>query len=143
MDALDLNLGDIKLQIRLIGRTTEAAGKPYLDWLHCAVQVFAPSFVGSVRWNVMPQELATLADDLSSLYDAFPNRDSVTFQPTEPNIALHFNITTTGAISGRGAFRDDFAEGDVLECRFHIDQSYLPELARNIRAFLKTVEPAA
>ena len=143
MDELDLSLGDLRVRIRVLERLLEEAGVPYRDWLKCEVRVGVPSFSGSVEWSVMPLELSALADDLARLYDQFPSHGSVAFEPTEPNVTLNFEITTTGAVAGRCAFRDDLVDGDVLQVRFNIEQSRLPGLVNDIRAFVAATAPAA
>src|SRR5262245_30272686 len=99
MDRLQLRLGDLNLQIRLIERQIEEAGKPYLDWLLCELGASISSFSGTVRWSVMPRELTGLADDLTHLYSQFPRRGSLVFEPTEPNILLNLEVQTTGIIT--------------------------------------------
>jgi len=143
MNELDLSLGDLKLNIRSIERFVEEAGMPYRDWLKCDVRVSVPSFSGSVEWDVMPGELRTLADQLQRLYDAFPTRGSVAFQPTEPKVTLSFEITRTGAVAGRYEIRNEFVAGDVLAGAFQIEQSVLPRLVNDIRAFVDAAVSAA
>lgn len=143
MDELDLGLGDLRLRIRVIERLLEEAGVPYRDWLKCDVRVSVPSFSGSVEWSVMPSELRALADDLARLYGQFPRRGAVTFEPTEPNVTLSFEITTTGAVAGRYTLRDELIEGDVLQGQFQIEQSILPGLVNDIRTFVRAAAPAA
>jgi len=137
MDELNLNLGDLNLDVLLIENQKEMGGGPYLDWLKCEVRVSVAHFSGSFKWEVMPKELNALANELMEQYDEFPDLVSVTFEPIEPNIILRFDITPTGAITGNYSFCDDFADGSTLKGQFKIDQSYLPCLANDIRAFVK------
>lgn len=77
------------------------------------------------------------ADDLIELYDGFPQRGHVTFKPTYSNVMLDLQIGTTGAVVGRCLVRDDLVDGDSLECEFVLEQSRLPRLASDIRAFVR------
>ncbi len=89
----------------------------------------------------MPSELTALADRLATLYDEFPKRGSIGFK--EPNVTLVFEIGPTGGVGGRYSLQDDVVDGLVLQGIFAIDQSYLPGLVRDIRAFVQAVAPAA
>jgi hypothetical protein len=137
MDELNLNFGDLNLSILLVERQQENGGGPYLDWLKCKVRVSVPHFSGSFDWEVMPHELDALADELIRQYDQFPDLVSVVFEPVEPNIILRFDMTQTGGLTGNYSFCSDFIEGTTLKGQFMIDQSYLPGLANDIRAFVK------
>ncbi len=143
MGSLELTLGDTKIVVTVLGRDVEEAGKPYLDWIKCNVQVSTLSFSGSVRWSVMPCELTALAKDLVRLYDDFPKRGALSFNPSEPNISMNLTIRTTGAVDGELFVRDNLVDGDRLHCRFTIEQSQLPTLAREIRGFVEDVTAAA
>ena len=90
----------------------------------------------------MPRELLSLADELAALYEAFPERGSVTFKPVEPNLTLFFEVGTTGTIHGTCSLRDDLVSGDVLQGHFTVEQSELPGLVHQIREFVRTVAPS-
>lgn len=137
MIELACQLGELELRVALVRREVEKEGEPYLDWLECRVRVSVPSFSGSGDWEVMPHELSCLADDLIRLYEGFPERGLVTFNPTYPNLTLEFQIETNGAVGGRCSVLDDFVEGDSLQCKFSLDQSCLPRLANEVRAFVR------
>lgn len=143
MNELEFKLGDIDIVVAVVQRNVEEAGKPYLDWLECNLRVSTPSFSGSVSWNVMPQELLALADDLIRLYDEFPKRGSLAFEPTEPNLTIDLKIGTTGAVEGECSIRDDIVYGDSLQCQSTIEQNQLPRLANDVRAFVQYFAPAA
>lgn len=131
INKLDLQLGILDLRISLVQRRVEEPGGPYRDWLECAVQIAARSFSGCVRWNVMPQELTRLADDLMRLYDEFPKRGWVTFDLTEPIVRLGLKIGTTGTVDGQCSVQDDLVWNVSLHCLFGFEQSQLPRLARD------------
>ncbi len=137
MSELSLRLGKLHLDVKLLEHQVEEAGKPYLDWLVCAVSITVPSFSGDFRWSVMPAELLALADKLQELYDQFPKLDSVNFIPVERNVALSFEIGKTGIIEGQYTLCDDLVAGATLRGPFTIDQSYLPGVVRALRAFVR------
>jgi len=137
MDELNLNLGDLNINILVIEHQREKGGGPYQDWLKCNVRVSVPHFWGHFKWEVMPQELEALANQLMHQYKQFPNLVSVMFEPAEPNVILRFDLSPTGGLTGSYTFCGDFIEGTRLKGQFMIDQSYLPGLANDIRAFVK------
>jgi hypothetical protein len=139
MNHLALRLGETDLRITATGRTAEAIGQPYLDWLECELQVRTPYFSGSVGWSVMPQELAGLADQLVRLYDGFPKPGSLSFEPSYPNLAIHLQIGSRGEVIGRCSIVDDRLDADRLQFHFTIEQSQLPKIANDIRAFLRSM----
>ena len=143
MAELDLHLGCLEIGLTLLERQVEEGGRPYTDWLSCEVNVAVPAFSGRFRWNVMPSELRALADNLDRLYERLPQQGTVSFAPLEPNTTLSFAMDPTGHVSGEFAFQPDFVEGAILRGTFAIDQSYLPGLVRQIRAFVAEAVNAA
>ena len=143
MESTTLNLGDLRLQLTLVDRQVEVVGEPYLDWLICDLAVVVPDFSGSVRWNVMPAELAKLADDLDRLFKAFPECGSVVFNSVEHLLTLDFSIENTGSIRGKFCVRGDCMDGPRLSGTFVIDQTYVPELVRGLRRFLEAASETA
>ena len=144
MIELHLPLGDVDLRISLIEHEVEEAGKPYLEWFNCELRISVRSFSASVRWGVMPQELNGLADDLTRLYDGFPQRGHVVFKPTYPNLTLDLQIATTGSVIGRCMVVEDVELGDGSEVKanFVLEQRCLPRLALDIRTFVQAASAA-
>jgi hypothetical protein len=87
---------------------------------------------------VIPAELDRLAKNLSDMHAELPHLGKVEFKPVEPNVTLTFELTRTGQILGHFVFRPNLAEDTVLKGSFDIDQTYLPNIARGIRAFLES-----
>ena len=118
-------------------------GVSRIEWLHCDVRVSVPSFVGQLRWSVMPAELRGLADDLERLHGRMSKAGSVSFRPSEPNVALDFSPEHTGKISGTFMFNALLGDGPVLQGPFTIDQSFLPGLVSQLRTFVAEAVGAA
>lgn len=142
MQSISLNLGELNLHLALVTRDVEEPGKPYLDWLVCDLKIRDQGFTGTVRWNVMPSELSRLADELERLHDRLPELGSVSFESVEPNLTLSFAIYATGAIGGQYGVRD-FVHGPLLSGGITFDQSYVPRIVRDLRAFIMAATDAA
>jgi hypothetical protein len=136
MPELDLHLDALHLNVVLINRQVEEAGKPYHDWLGCEVLVSVPSFSGRFKWEVTPGDLLDLANDLDDAYKGFPKPCRILFEPAEPNVVLHFDLESSKHMQGHYILRGDLALGPILEGDFIIDQSYLPGLSNSNRKFV-------
>jgi hypothetical protein len=133
---LELHFSGFQLTLELERRHVEKAGAPYLDWLHCIVRASTPGFEAQFPWSVMPTELAGLAEDLAAFQKAFPNGKEVSFEGTEPNVAVSFAPQSLGHIAGTYRLQSEIPGGAVLAGRFTLDQSYLPGLISSIRSFI-------
>ena len=143
MTQLDLGFGELRFSITLLGREVEVPGMPYLDWLICEVSVEVPAFSGRFRCNLMPADLEELAKGLSDLHAQVPTPGRFAFQSSETNISLSFGLTPTGSIEGTYRFCPSSFESTGLSGDFSIDQSFLPGLAAQIRAFVRASKDAA
>jgi hypothetical protein len=140
---LDLHFPGFQLTLELETRQVEKHGGPYLDWLHCTVRASTPGFEAQFPWSVMPGELADLAEELAAFQTAFPSTESVSFEGTEPNVAITFAPESLGHIAATFRLQSDIPFGAVLAGRFTIDQSYLPGLITSIRSFIAEAMAAA
>lgn len=132
---LTLGLGELQLNVTLIERQVEELNQPYMDWLVCDVRASVPHFVGTFPWEVMPAELERLANELSTLHARFPQLGKVNFR-AKYSIALTFELTKVGHVLGHFELYPYPTDDTRLEGSFRIDQSFLPILASDIRAFL-------
>ena len=143
MIELVLQLGELKLSLALQARNVEPPGGPYLEWLDCQAKVEFRSFSGLFPWSVMPEELISLANSLSLLYDQFPNRGKFAFTSAEPNVSLSFEIGTRGQVDVHFEFQDDLANPIVWQGSFEMDQQCLSESALRIRQFIQASAKSA
>ena len=143
MNKIQIQLGELKLDFEVIGRTTHGGGGPYEDWLQINAKVDICSFSGSSSFDVMPYELTTLSEDLRKLYSQFPNRGTVNFKPIEGLIEMEFRIGTRGQLEGTFAMRDDFMKTVELIGSFETDQNALLTIAEDVQRLVKEVIPAA
>ncbi len=140
MAELLLQLGELKFSIALLGREVEPPGGRYLEWLNCQVKAELRSFSSLFSWAVMPEELVSLANDLSALYDQYPDRSKRTFESAESNVSFAFEIGPRGEVQVHFEFRDELINPVVMQGSLEMDQQSLLECASRIRQFVHASE---
>ena len=132
---MKLNSPGLLFNLELLSRQVEVPNEPYLDWLHCKVNISVPSFNGSFDLSLMPKELYKLSKDLTEMSKEYPNINTVNFDTVEGNINLKFSLN-----GGEYKFTANPAVGSTLTGEFDFDQSYINSVVLNILQFLKESE---
>ena len=140
---LDLQFPGLRFTLELETHRVERPVGPYLDWLHCTVRGSAPGFEAQFPWSVTAGELADLAEELAAFQQALPDAGCVSFEGTEPKVAITFAPDSLSHIAATFRFQSDIPSGAVLAGGFTIDQSYLPGLITSIRSFIAESTAAA
>jgi hypothetical protein len=112
--------------------------------IHAKVLVAVPGFKGEYEASIEPQEFLGFARGLDNLSVSLSPGDSAVLEPFEHDFSLTLTMGTGGHIGGTYRFqggRFDGATPAVLSGEFAMDQSYLPELRRQVTAMLDILQP--
>lgn len=105
------------------------------NWLTTELSVKTDVWFGKYNANLRTEEFLDLKNNLEILYD-IPDHD-FKFDPMEPWLIMDFKGNKLGQIEIEGEACDKLGQGDKLQFSFSIDQSYLPEIIRNLQNTIK------
>ena len=133
----------LAVEIEVTSRICDSdAPAPYDSWLECTVHIQVPAFSGSIHWNAMGVDFARFREELVRLYENVGTPRSATLAGLEPGVKLSLAMMEGGQVAGEYEFTDfggHGADAPILAGTFGLDQSFLPDLIREVDGILSTI----
>jgi len=101
------------------------------NWLKCIVQVKAGAWRGKFKADLRTDEFHVLAEELNGLYNNLSGE--VIFEPMEPWVKFKLVGDGRGYFSFEGEASDKLRTGNRLMFNFELDQTYLPNILKQLR----------
>lgn len=105
------------------------------NWLWCSVEVSAGAFRGKVDGLLRNEDLARFLPRLEGLSEK--SSGDAFFDTVEGWLDVRLTGDGRGHVELRGQLVDTPADGNSLEFRLSLDQTYLPPLMAQLRAALE------
>ena len=108
------------------------------DWVRVQVVTVVNGFHGEFEAWLQSTDLDRFRREINSLYVAVGQAGKATLASAEPEIEIVLTMRPNGAVDGTYKFESERRNGyaTVLSGGFEIDQSFLPELERDIQVLL-------
>ena len=101
-------------------------------WFDAEVEVHCDCWHGKSRASFMRGELTRFAEEIQILYEEL--HGEARLEPIEPYLTLSFAGDGKGHIEVVGTAQNHLGSGTKLSFRLEADQTYLPAIARALRA---------
>ena len=96
------------------------------NWLNAKAVVKVGCFTGAVNGQLRADELASFQSELAKLYTSLSG--SAKFSTLEGWLAFEVAGDGKGHFSCSGEVTDDFVQGNTLNFKLDLDQTFLPEI---------------
>ncbi len=119
-------------------RRERAGESDYWDgnWLETIVEVRAGAWAGKFPAHLRSDEFQAFRQEVARLYDRLEG--TAEFSPIEPWLMVRLVGNGRGGIAVEGEACDKIGTGNTLQFRGEIDQTYLPQLLKELDEVLRT-----
>jgi hypothetical protein len=104
------------------------------NWIDCEVQIAVGGFRGQFRADLRAEEFAAFLTEVLALQGTLEG--AATLTTMEGQLAVTLTGDGKGNVHVQGTAVDGSETGNQLEFGFDIDQTYLPQIAQCLEAFL-------
>lgn len=119
--------------VRVLGYQDPAATDAWDgNWLRCEIELRAGAFGGTFPALMRVGDFASFRDEIDALYDRLSGH--ARFATLEGWLAIDLAGDGKGGVQVEGAAVDDPGAGNRLAFAFALDQTFLPPIARQLRA---------